>query len=176
MAITSGDILLKLSTGATSGNGNTATSTPAASLGGTVSTSTLGSTLFADASAAQNAASEVHYRCIFVHNTHATLTLQAAKVYVSAETTGGGDVAIAVDDIAATAVGAAYPQAARVAAETTAPTGVGSFSTPTTAGTGLSLGDLAPGQVRAFWVRRTLANTAAQADGVTFAVTGETNA
>lgn len=39
----------------------------------------------------ENAASDVEYRCIFVHNNHATLTLQGVVVWLSAEVAGGSE-------------------------------------------------------------------------------------
>jgi len=175
MPISPTDITLRLSTGASTGNGDSASTVPANSLGGTVSTTAMGTTLFADATAAESAGSEIHYRCFFVLNNHSTLTLNNAKIYVSSETAGGGGVAIAVDNLGPKAKGAAYPQAARVATQTEAPTSTGSFSTPTTTGAALSLGDIGPGQVKGVWVRRTLANTAPQIDSASFTVSGETS-
>lgn len=180
MAIAASDIVFRLSTTAGSA-GDSTTSTPAASLGKYVSTTvwTTGTNVvFDNVSGAENAASTVDYRCVFVLNNHATLTLQNPVVYVSAEVAGGTSVAIATDNIAASAKGSASAQAALIASETTAPTGVSAFSTPTTAGAGLSLGSgLAPGQVKGIWIRRTAANTSAvDADGFTLAVAGDTAA
>lgn len=179
MAIVAGDLAFKYSV-TTGSAGNSTAGTQAGSLGKYVSTSTLAAGangLFDDISGAENAASTVDYRCVFAINNHATLTLLNAVVYVSSEVVGGASVAIAVDNIAASAKGSASAQAATIANETTAPTGVGAFSTPTTSGTGLALGDLAPGQVRAVWVRRTAANSAAiDADGCGLAISGDTAA
>ncbi len=59
----------------------------------------------------------------------------------------------------------------------TAPDGTGGFVLPSTAGTGLALGDLLPGYCRAVWIRRTATNSAPiDADGFTLAVTGDTAA
>ncbi|MFG1659075.1 hypothetical protein ACGFIY_21335 [Micromonospora chersina] len=176
MAITSTDIKLKLSTTAGSA-GNSNAGTVGASLGKYVSTTEVVGTqndLFPDITGAENAGSQVDYACVFVHNAHATLTLQQAKVYLSAEAAGGASIAIGVDPTAASAVGSASAQAVTIASDTTAPAGV-AFSSPTTTGAALSLGDIGPGQVKAFWVRRTAGNTAPQAnDGVTFTVFGDT--
>jgi hypothetical protein len=50
-----------------------------------------------------------------------------------------------------------------------------SYSSPTNAAAGVSLGSIPSGQVKAFWVRRTAANSAALSnDGVTIAVSGDT--
>ncbi len=56
------------------------------------------------------------------------------------------------------------------------PAGI-TFSAPTTKGTGLNLGSLNAGQVRAIWIRRTAANTVAVSnDGATIRVEGDTAA
>jgi hypothetical protein len=176
-AITSAEILFKYSVSAAAGN--TTSGTAATSLGYQISTTqwTGGSAndLFDDISGAENAASTVDYRCIFVHNSNASNALQNAVVYLSAETAGGASIAVASDNIAASAIGSGSAQAAAIGTETTAPSGVSAFSSPTTAGAGVSLGSIPAGQVKAFWIRRTAANTAALSnDGVTIAVTGDT--
>jgi hypothetical protein len=130
--------------------------------------------LFDDVSGDENAASDVEYRCIFVYNAHATLTWLGVVVWLSAETAGGANIAIAVDGIAASDIDAAPAQADQVANENTAPSGE-TFSSPTTKGAGLSIGDLTPDQVRAIWVRRTATNSAAlNNDGATIRAEGDT--
>lgn len=176
-AITAGEILFKYSISAAAGN--TTASAPATSLGDQISTTAwaggAANDLFDDISGAENAASTVDYRCIFVHNSNGANALQNAVVYMSAETAGGANIAIATDNIAASAIGAATPQAAAIASETTAPSGVSAFSSPTTAGTGLSLGNIPAGSCKAFWIRRTATNSSALSnDGVTIAVAGDT--
>jgi len=180
MAITATDILFKLSikTG-TAGNQN-AQSDVNASLGKYISTTQITdatlNNLFDDVSGDENAASDVEYRCIFVHNAHATLTWQSVVAWLSAEVSGGANAAIAIDDIAASPIGQATAQADEVVNEDTAPTGE-AFSSPTTKATGLSIGDLAAGTCRAIWVRRTATNSAAlDSDGVTVRCEGDTAA
>jgi len=176
-AIVAGEILLKYSISAAAGN--TTASAPSTSLGDQISTTAWAggsaNDLFDDISGAENAASTVDYRCIFVHNSNTSNALQNAVVYLSAEVASGAGVTIAVDNLAASAIGAAVAQAAAIATETTAPTGVGAFSAPTTAGTGLALGSIPAGSCRAVWVKRTATNSAAlSADGVTIGVSGDT--
>jgi hypothetical protein len=180
MAITATDILFKLSilTG-TAGNQN-AQADPNASLGKYISTTQItdatDNNLFDDISGDENAASDVEYRCFFVHNNHATLTWTTVVAWLSAEVSGGASVAISIDTTAASAIGSATAQAKQVADESTAPA-TQTFSSPTTKAAGLAIGDLAPGQCRAIWVRRTAANTAAlNADGVTIRCEGDTAA
>jgi len=175
MPIQNTDILLKLSTTAgTAGNQNAGT--PAGSLGKYISTTQITdaslNNLFDNISGDENAAATVDYRCIFVHNNHGSLTWQTVVVYLLSEVAGGANIAIGVDPAAASAIGSASAQAAQIANELAAPAGV-VFSSPTTLGTGLSIGNLAPGQCRAIWVRRTATiSTAVSNDGATLRFQG----
>jgi hypothetical protein len=178
-AITGAEILLKRSITTGAAGNAAAQPDPNASLGKYVSTTDTpasgANTIFDDISGAENAASTSDYRCLFAHNTNASNILVGAKVWISAEVAGGASVSIASDNIAASAVGSASAQAAVIASETTAPTGVSAFSAPTTVGTGVALGDIGINQVKGFWLKRTAANTAAlSGDGVTIAVGGDT--
>ena len=178
MPITSTDILFKLAVTTGSAGNSTTQPTPNNSLGKYISTTQLAdatlNALFDDITGDENAASTVDYRCVFIHNAHATLTLIGPMLWVSAEVAGGASVAIGLDTTAASAVGASSAQALTIANELTAPSGV-TFTTPTTKSGGLSVGDLGPGQVKAFWVKRTAANSAALSnDGATFNVEGDT--
>jgi hypothetical protein len=180
MAIASSDIKFKLSTKSGSA-GNSLTSTPAASLGKYISTTEITdatlNNLFDDVSGDENAASNVEYRCIFIHNSHATLTMENTVAWVSSEVSGGAAVAIGVDSIAASAIGGASAQADDIADEDTAPDAVGAFSTPTSKGTALSLGNIAPGYCKALWIKRSAANSAAlDNDGATIRVECDTAA
>jgi hypothetical protein len=181
MAIVATDILYKLSI-VTGAAGNAAAQPdPNASLGKYISTTQISATilnnLFDNVSGDENVASDVEYRCFFIHNAHATLTLIAPFLWLSAEVGGGASIAVATDNIAASAIGGASAQAALIANENTAPTGVSAFVSPTTKAGGLSVGDIPAGQCKAIWVRRTAANTVAvDNDGVTFRVEGDTAA
>lgn len=166
MPLAAADILFKLSTKAGAA-GNTTAGTPAGSLGKYVSTTEItdGSlhNLFDAVSGDENAAEDVEYRCFFVHNSSADSDFVDPVVWLSAEGAGGADIAIGVDTTAASAVGSASAQALEVANESTAPVGV-TFSAPTTKGTGLALGTVGFGEVRAIWVRRTATDSAAVDD------------
>ena len=180
MAITSSDIKYKLSIKTGSAGNSAAQPDPNASLGKYISTTEISGTalnnLFDDISGDENAASEAEYRCIFIHNAHASLTLQSPVVWIQSEVAGGAAVAISVDTTAASAIGSSSAQAKEVADENTAPSSQ-TFSSPTTKGAGLSLGDIPAGSCRAVWIRRTAANSAAaNADGVTLRVEGDTGA
>lgn len=180
MPISPSDILFKKSvTSGTAGN-TTAGGGPGTSLGKYISTTPITDAtldnLFPDVTGDENAAGNVDYQAMFIHNNHATLTLQGTVAWLSAEVAGGANSAIGVDPTAASAVGSSSAQAVQIANKDTAPAGV-VFSSPTTKATAVVLGDLGPGQVRAVWIRRTATNSAAQNnDGVTIRVEGDTAA
>jgi len=174
MAIVASDIVKRLSV-TTGSAGDSTAGTPAGALGKYVSTTaitdaTVGN-VFDDVSGAEALAGSVEYRCIFILNNHASLTFYSATVSLLSETAGGGAITIALDSIAASAKGSASAQAAQIANETTAPSGVGAFGT-----TPLALGDLAPGQVRAIWYKRTVTAgaSALNPDGAILRITGDT--
>ncbi len=182
MAIAASDIKFKLSVTTTPGDTN-AQGNVNLSLGefmaSTEITDNTLNNLFDDVTGDENAASDVEYRCIFVHNAHATLTWTDVKVWLSAEVAGGTSIAFAIDDAAATDHESAVAQADEVVNESTAPDPVpgSGYSTATSKATGLTLGNLAPGYCRAIWVRRTAANTVAvDNDGVTLKCEGDTSA
>jgi hypothetical protein len=176
--IVDADVSARLSVAAAAGD--TTAGTPATSLGDQVSTTNISGTslnnIFDDVTGDENAASDVEYRCVFILNGHATLTLTSVKLWIASETAGGASLAFGADPTAASAKGAATAQAVAVATEQDAPAGV-TFSAPTTKAAGISLGDIGPGQVKAFWLRRTAANSAAiNLDGATWQVQGDTAA
>ena len=169
-AIVASDIVYRFTT--TSGSAGDSTAGAAAtSLGKYASTSAWsGGTLhdlFDAISGAENAASQVDYRGLAVLNNNAANTAFSCSAYLSAETAGGASIAIGADTTAASAKGSASAQMLQIASDTTAPSGV-SFSSPTTDGSGISMGDIAVANVKGIWIRRTAANTSAlSADGFT---------
>jgi hypothetical protein len=178
MAITATDILYKFSVSAAAGD--TTAGTAATSLGDQVSTTQITDAtlhnLFDIVTGPENAASEAEYRCIFVHNNHATLTWENVVVWLSAEVGGGAVAAISVDTTGITAKGSGSAQAKTIANEDTAPTSQ-TFTSPTTKGTGIAIGNIPAGSVQGIWVRRTTANTGAvNNDGVTIRCEGDTAA
>lgn len=179
MAIQSTDLKYKLSVKSGSA-GNSTAGTPAGSLGKYISTTEVTDAtlhnLFDIITGDENAASTVDYRCIFIHNAHASLTLVGPVVWIYSQTANGATATIAVDSTAASAIGSSSAQALEVADELTAPTGP-SFTGPTSKGTGLALGDIAAGYCKAIWIKRTAANSAAlDLDGVVLRVEGDTAA
>jgi hypothetical protein len=179
-AITAADIQFRGSVVSGSAGNSVAFGGPDTSLGKYIANAALADAalhaLFDEATGAENAGSVVEYQCIFIYNANASNALQNAVVWVSGDPAGGANVAIAVDSTAASALASASAQALQIANKTTAPAAL-SFSTPTTAGSGLSLGSIPSGQVKAVWIRRSLANSAAiNNDGITVSVQGDTAA
>lgn len=165
MPIINTDIQYRMSGGA----GN---SDPAAALGGAMSsTAFTANAIFDDVSSAEAAAGDAEYRCIYVRNGHATLTLTSAKVFIQAQTSSADtDIAIALGGEGKNGT------AETVASEGAAPVGE-SFSQPASYAAGLSLGNLAPGDNFPVWIRRTInAGAAAATDTWTIRVQGDTAA
>lgn len=177
-AIVAGEIVPRYSV-VTGAAGDSTAGTAGGSLGKYASSTAwaggVANDLFDDISGAENLASTVDYRGLALLNNNGANALQNAVVYLSAETAGGASIAVASDNIAASAKGAAGAQMAQIANETTAPSGVSAFSSPTTLGTGVVLGNIPVANVKGVWVRRTAANTSALSnDGVTLAFAGDT--
>jgi len=177
-SIVAADIKVRLATTAGAAGNSTAPGAAGTSLGKYITnadmTDNVLNNLFPDVTGAENAASNVDYQCLFVYNSNGTNTWLAPVVWLSSEISGGVSMALGVDTTATSAVGAAGAQALTIANKNTAPAGV-SFSSPTTQASGLALSDIPSGNVKAIWVRRTSANTSAQAnDGGTLGFAGDT--
>jgi hypothetical protein len=146
------------------------------SLGGAIGTTELtagDNNLFDDVTGAEASAGDTEYRCFYIKNTHGTLTLSSTYLWIQTETASTDDsVDIGLD------LAGKNGTADTVADEDTAPSPAVSFSHPTTKGAGLSLGDLAPGDYYAIWVKRivTAAASAYSANTGTFRVEGDTPA
>jgi len=182
MPIVASDIKIKLSTKSGSAGNTLAQADVNASIGKYISTTEIVTAtlnnLFDNITGSRNAASAVDYRCVFVHNSHGTLSLENAGIYISSQVAGGASLDIAIDNIASSAIGSSSAQAFAATDSSTSPGGAaGAFSAPTSSGTALALGTIPPGFCRAVWVRRTAANTVAvDSDGGTFVVFGDTAA
>src|ERR1041384_6350222 len=172
MPVAASDILLKYSVGSGSA-GNSTSGTRDTSLGKYISTTQVSAppnAFFDDVSSAEALAGDTEYRCIFVHNSHATDSALNVSVAIQSEVAGGGVTTIALDNLAASAVGSSSAQTAGpVADENTAPTGVGSF------GSSVTIGTLLAGQCRAVWLKRTVGASTGNivGDGFTFHVAGD---
>lgn len=172
-AISASDILLKLSSPGASA-GNTAGGTAGSSWGNYVATTVLSATpldnLFTDITGAENAASQVDYACLFIHNNTETgnsMLNTVAWLPTSSYVTGGATLQIAADPTGATVLGSSVQQAVKITANTNAPAGVSGWvsntsTVPTSANSyanGVYLGTIAPGYVYAIWFKRTATNS-----------------
>lgn len=155
MPIVAGDIDYKLSGGASNSDAN-------ASLGGAQSSTDAPAGVFDTVSSSEAAAGDTEYRCIYVVNSHGSLTLQNAKVWIQANTPGA-DTEVEIG-LGTTAVGTGNEQT--IADESTAPSGV-TFSAAASEGAALSIGDIPAGSHKAIWFKRTV-NAAAAAANETF--------
>lgn len=169
MPIVTSDIQYRLSGGASNTD-------PNAAIGGIKSSTAIVDAtvhnLFDVVSSAETASGDTEYRCFYVHNAHATLTLLAAKVWIQANTPStetSADIGLAVAAVNATETA--------VANENTAPVSV-TFTNPVNEAGALTIGDIPAGQHKAIWIRRTI-NAAAAAyntDSAVIRVKGDTAA
>jgi hypothetical protein len=108
--------------------------------------------LFDNVSGDEAAAGDTEYRAIFVQNTHATLTWLGVKLWIVAqpdERLTKESFEVGVEPPSEQPDG--YIQT--IMDESTAPEDV-DFSAPANKGAGISIGDLAPGEIYGIWVKR----------------------
>ncbi len=164
MPIVSADIKYRLS-------GGGANSDPALSLGGAKSSTEAGSNLLDAVSSAEALAGDIEYRCYYIHNAHATLTLENAVAWIQANTPSADttlDIGVGTSAVNGTEQ--------TVVNENTAPTGI-TFLAAANEGAAIALGNIPPGQHRAVWIRRTVnASAAASNDTATLTAKGDTQA
>lgn len=172
-AIVPGDVLFYLSAPAASVGFATA-ATVGNSWGGWFSTSALSSTpldnLFTDITGSENAASQVDYACLFVLNNTSSgnsMLNSVAWLPTASDVAGGATLQIAVDPTAASVKTSSSLQAVKITSATVAPAGVSGWVSDTSTSpvspsytNGAVLGTIAPGYVRAIWIKRSAANTA----------------
>lgn len=160
MAIQSTDIVLRLSGGAANANA-------AVSLGGAESSTVAPANRFGTRTAAEASAGTVLYRCLYVQNNHASLTLTGATALVSSDTPDSSTTVTV--GVGTSGVGGTEQT---VANETAAPNGV-TFSAGSVA-----LGDIPAGGHVAIWEKLVIAAGAAavNADPYNIRITGNTTA
>src|SRR5574339_155972 len=146
MPITTSDIILRLSGGASN-------SDPNACLGGVMSTTTaiVDNTLhnlFDKVLGSEATAGDTEYRGFYILNNHGTLTLESAKIWIDSETSHTNEnvrIALAGEGVNQTME--------TIANENTAPAGE-SFVDAANEGAALSLGNIAAGQRYGVWLER----------------------
>lgn len=164
MPIISTDIKYRLSGGASN-------SDPLLSIGGIASTTTdVPAGIFDDVTSVEAASGDTEYRCVYIKNTHGTLTALGTKIWIQTQTPSADtSVEIALGSSAVNGTETA------VANENTAPSGP-TFSSAANEGAALTIGDLAPGEHKAIWIKRIVGAAAAAAnDSFTLRVKCDTN-
>ncbi len=165
MAIESTDIVFRLSGGASN-------SDPLLSLGGAKSSVAAAAAIFDGVDGAESAAGDVEFRCIYVRNSHGSLTLTNAVAWVQSDTPQ-------VLTVIALGLGSSAMDGVEqtTANEGAVPSSVTFLPAVNKAG-GISLGNIPPGQTRAIWLRRTVSAAApvTASDPYTIRVEGETAA
>ena len=106
---------------------------------------------FDNISAQESLVGDTEYRCFYVKNTDATSTAYDVRLWIKNQPSGSDTLSIALDPVGTN--GTALGPLADENDPTALLAGV-TFSAPSTQATGLLVGDLAPGQYRAFWVKR----------------------
>jgi hypothetical protein len=141
--------------------GGAANTNPNASLGGAMSTAAGGvvtdnvaNNVWDDVTGAETAAGDIEYRALAVQN-FGDQTLVGAKIWIDDQGSGvaGSNLAIGLD---AAAIGATPTANSTAPDENTAPSPTVTFTTPTSAGTAITIGDIAAGSAKIFWERRTV--------------------
>lgn len=158
MPIVSTDLKIRYSGGAANSN-------QALSIGGAKSSvepadNTLNN-IFSDSGGTESLAGSTKYRCVYLHNGHASITAQNVKIYISANSTSA-DTTWEIGLAAAALNGTE----SAVANEDTAPAAV-TFSAPTTYATGLAPVDIPFGQHIGVWYKRITTGPAAADNGDT---------
>lgn len=157
-------------------SGGAGNSDPNSSLGGTISTTAVTDNtthnVFDVVSSAESSAGDTEYRCIYVRNSHASLTLQSAKVWINTNTPSA-DTAVRI----ALGTSAVNATEQTIANESTAPSGV-TWSTAANEGAALSIGNIPNGQHKAIWIERVIsaAASAANDDSYILSYAGDTAA
>jgi hypothetical protein len=130
--------------------------------------------LFPDVTGPQNAAGQVDYQCVFVYNSDTTdaMTNCMAWIPVSSLTSGALEWAIAADPTGVSNYNVTSQQAVEIASPYVAPSGVTSWSAPSsTVSGGIALGTINARQVYPLWIRRTATGVSAAPAGFDLYVT-----
>lgn len=141
-------------------------STPNSSLGGAISTTEVVTAtlqnLFDNVSGSESVSGTTEYRCVYIKNENSTDTMNNTKIWLqsntpSTETT----VAIGLGSSAINGI------EQTISNESTAPSGI-SFSSPSSEGSALSIGNIPAGQHKAIWIRRIVNSNSSAYSGDNF--------
>lgn len=150
MAIMPGDIEFYYSTGATGASEEQ--TDPQASLGGAIATNVVTGNInnvLDDITLEEATTGRVEYRMLYVKNAHPDQTIENAVIWMVS--TGQ------VLDIALDPAPVGSPSTKTIPSETTAPTGITFAGIAVSLATALVIGDIGPGEIKAFWEKCTIA-------------------
>lgn len=170
MPVIPSDVIMYLS-------GGSSNTDPEASLGGEMSSEVVSrdsvSDLFDDILPDQSAVGRVDYRCVYIYNDSATDDFESVVAFISIQSISPETTIELGVDPAGVGDGTSTGVATVIAEETDVPTGV-SFSLADEVSP-VALGDLAPGEAIAFWIKRTVTAGASDiADTFQIAIKGDT--
>lgn len=172
MPIISSEIQYRLSGGASNTDPNASLGGAMSTAGGGLITSGALNNLFDDVDGDEADSGDTEYRCIYIRNNNASLTLSAAFLWIATDSaSAGSEYSLALDGNGLNGT------AETVANESTAPSGE-TFTRPTSKAGGLSLGNIANGEFYPVWIRRVISPgaSASNSDGPTLRVEGDTPA
>jgi hypothetical protein len=109
---------------------------------------------FDNVSALESLNGDIEYRCFYIKNTHGTDTAFDVRIWVKSQPTGPDvlDLALSGSGKNGTAEGPLSNEEDGTSLLAGLP-----FTRPSTQSTGLQMGNIAPGEYYAFWIRRTVA-------------------
>lgn len=169
MPIVQADISFQLAGGAANAN-------PNLSLGGAISANAIVDAalhnLFDIVDGDEAAAGDSEYRCLYIKNNHATLSMLSTSLFVLTESPSADS-----DELIALGSSAIGGVEQTVADESTAPSGV-AFAQANGLANALVMGDIPAGSWKAFWIRRDIlaAASAVNNDSSVFQVKFDTAA
>lgn len=119
----------------------------------TITVSQLANNIWDDVAKSEAVYGDTEYRCLYLYNRYSD-TLLDARVWVDQQPSGNDELDLGLDP-AGIGDGTSTGVAQTVGDEDTAPSNV-TFSRPTDYSGGIQIGDLAPGEAIAVWLRRTV--------------------
>lgn len=134
--------------------------------------------IFPDATGPQTAAAQIDYQCVFVYNSNETNTFTGVTMWIPTTSVVSAAInwAIAADPQGVSPYTQTGAQAAVISSPYIAPTGILSWSGPSSSiGGGVFIGDIGPRQVFPIWIRRTLVGTPANPSSMILYASGGQN-
>lgn len=159
--LTPADLILRYS----GGSGYTGSGGATGSIGGGISNTVVANNtlnaVWDDTGTSESSAGDTEFRCLYLRNTHATLTAQSVRMWIETNTPAGDEIQIAVGGSAVNGTETAATDENTLSPATPATT----FVTAPDENSAITLGDIPAGQHKAFWIKRIVpASTTAFAD------------